>query len=208
MERWLRERAADLAYWDRRIGFWRDRARQHLLARELQDRLTLEAGVRLERGLIWRVGDAGRIHLGQGACLREGTELKVDGTLAIGPRTLIGAWNVLSVLDSLSIGADCLLAERVSIRDHDHRFDDPSRPIAEQGYHVAPVTLGRNVWVGANVVIMKGVTLGDGCVVGANAVVTRSYGPGTVLVGAPARPLHSGDAREALSTERRGFADA
>lgn len=191
MERWLRERVADLAYWDRRIGFWRDRARQLLLARELEGRLTLEAGARLERGLIWRVGDAGRIHLGQGACLREGTELKVDGALEIGPRTLIGAWNVLSVLDRLSIGADCLLAERVSIRDHDHRFDDPTLPIAEQGYRVAAVTLGNNVWVGANVVIMKGVTLGDGCVVGANSVVTRDFAPGTVLVGAPARALRT-----------------
>ncbi|MNL01340.1 Galactoside O-acetyltransferase [compost metagenome] len=189
MERWLRDRLADLAYWDRRIGFWRERARQLLLERELDGRLKLEAGARLERGLIWRVGNQGRIHIGQDACLREGTELKVDGILEIGPRSLIGAWNVLSVLDRLSIGADCLLAERISIRDHDHRFEDPSRPVAEQGYRIAPVSLGNNVWIGANVVLMKGVTLGDGCVVGANAVVTRSFGPGTVLVGAPARPL-------------------
>ena len=194
MERWLRDRLADLAYWDRRIGFWRERARQLLLERELDGRLTLETGARLERGLIWRIGDQGRIHLGQDACIREGTELKVDGILEIGPRSLIGAWNVLSVLDRLSIGADCLLAERVSIRDHDHRFEDPSRPVAEQGYRIAAVTLGNNVWIGANVVLMKGVTLGDGCVVGANAVVTRDFGPGTVLVGAPARPLRSASA--------------
>ena len=189
MERWLRDRIANLAYWDRRIGFWRERARQLLLERELEGRLTLETGVRLERGLIWRVGEQGRLRLGQDACLREGTELKVDGILEIGPRSLIGTYSVLSVLDRLSIGADCLLAERVSIRDHDHRFEDPTRPIAEQGYRLAAVTLGNNVWIGANVVIMKGVSLGDGCVVGANAVVTRSFGPGTVLVGAPARPL-------------------
>lgn len=189
MERWLRERLADLAYWDRRIGFWREKARQALIARELGERLILGRNARLERGLIWRVGDAGRIRIGDDACLREGTELKVDGTLEIGPRSLIGAWNVLSVLERLSIGADCLLAERVSIRDHDHRFDDPTLPIAEQGYRVEAVTLGNNVWIGANVVLMKGVSLGDGCIVGANAVVTRSFGPGTVLLGAPARPL-------------------
>ncbi len=193
MERWLRERVADVAYWDRRIGFWRERARQALIARELGERLVLGARTRLERGVIWRVGDAGRITIGEDACIREGTELKVDGTLEIGPRTLIGAWNVLSVLDRLTIGADCLLAERVSIRDHDHRFEDPTRPVAEQGYQVAAVTLGNNVWIGANVVLMKGVHLGDGCVVGANAVVTRDFGPGTVLVGAPARPIRTLD---------------
>jgi acetyltransferase-like isoleucine patch superfamily enzyme len=191
MERWLRERAADLAYWDRRLGFWRARARQFLMERELHGRLTLGAQARLERGLIWRIGDEGRIRIGPEACIREGTELKVDGLLEIGPRSLIGAWSVLSVLERLSIGADCLLAERVSIRDHDHRFDDPHRPVSEQGYRVQAVTVGDNVWIGANVVLMKGVTLGDGCVVGANAVVTRSFGPGTVLVGAPARPLQT-----------------
>ncbi len=199
MERWLRERIADLAYWDRRLGFWRERARQLLVERELAGRLTLEQQARLERGLIWRVGAAGRVRVGAGACIREGTELKVDGLLEIGPRSLIGAWNVLSVLERLSIGADCLLAERVSIRDHDHRFEDPGQPIAAQGYRVAAVTLGNNVWIGANVVLMKGVTLGDGCVVGANAVVTRSFGPGTVLVGAPARPLRAVEPSEQAS---------
>lgn len=191
MERWLRERVADLAYWDRRIGYWREKARLWLWQRELGERLVLGEGTHLERGLIVRIGDSGRVVLGAGVRIREGSELKVDGILEIGARTLIGSWNVLSVLDRVSIGEDCLLAERVSIRDHDHRFGDPSRPIAEQGYRVAAVTLGNNVWLGANVVLMRGVSLGDGCVVGANAVVTRSFGPGTVLVGAPARPLRT-----------------
>ncbi len=195
MERWLRDRLADLAYWDRRIGFWRDHARQILWERELRGRLQLGRAAKLERGLIWRVGEEGRIRLGDGSCVREGSELKVDGLLDIGPRSLIGAWNVLSVLDTLTLGKDCLLAERVSIRDHDHRFDERSRPVASQGYRIEPVTIGDNVWIGANAVIMKGVRLGDGCIVGANAVVTRSFGPGTIVVGAPARPLPSADAR-------------
>lgn len=193
MEQWLRDRLADIAYWDRRIGFWRERARLCLLEREQAGRLQLARRIRLEPGLIWRIGSNGRVRIGDAACLREGTELKVDGLLEIGPRSLIGSWCVLSVLERLTIGADCLIAERVSIRDHDHRFGDPILPVAEQGYHVAPVSIGHNVWIGANAVLMKGVTLGDGCVVGANAVVTRDFGPGTVLVGAPARPLYDGE---------------
>ena len=193
MERWLRDRAADLAYWDRRLGFWRDRAYRLLLEREQEGRVQLARRARLERGLIWRIGSQGRVRIGDAACVRAGTELKVDGLLEIGPRSLIGSWSVLSVLDRLTIGADCLLAERVSIRDHDHRFGDPILPVAEQGYQVAPVSIGNNVWIGANAVLMKGVSLGDGCVVGANAVVTRSFGPGSVLVGAPARPLRDGE---------------
>jgi acetyltransferase-like isoleucine patch superfamily enzyme len=176
-----------VAYWDRRISTWRERARLLLLQRELGDRLAMGPGSRVEPGVIWRMGDAGRVTVGPDGVVRTGAELKVDGRLAIGARALIGAWCTLSVLDELVIGDDCLLAERVSIRDHDHRFGDPDRPVAEQGYEVAPVRLGRNVWIGAGVTVLRGVTLGESCVVGANAVVTRSFPAGSVIAGVPAR---------------------
>lgn len=178
-----------LAYWDRRVGAWREKAQQLLMQAELGERLKLGDDTRIERGIIWRVGSKGRIHIGSKSVIRTGAELKVDGKLKIGHRVLIGAWTTLSVLDELHIGDDCLLAERVSIRDHDHRFEQPSVPVADQGYRVATIRLGNNVWLGAGVTLLKGVSLGDGCVVGANAVVTRSFPAGCVLAGVPARVI-------------------
>lgn len=174
---------------ERRLEAWRRRARLLLLARELGDRLTLGEGTRCEPGVIWRVGDGGEVRLGPRCTVRTGAELKVDGILVVGARVLIGAGCTLSVLEAMELGDDCMLAERVSLRDHDHRFDDPATPVREQGFRVAPVRLGRDVWVGAGVTIMKGVTLGEGCVVGANAVVTRSFPAGSVLAGVPARQI-------------------
>ena len=52
-----------------------------------------------------------------------------------------------------------------------------------------PVTIGRNVWIGALAVILPGVTMGDDAIVGAGAIVTRDVAPGTTVVGNPARPL-------------------
>ncbi len=52
---------------------------------------------------------------------------------------------------------------------------------------IAPVTIGRDVWIGAKATILKGVTLGDGCIVGANAVVTKSFPAGSIIGGVPAR---------------------
>jgi acetyltransferase-like isoleucine patch superfamily enzyme len=49
--------------------------------------------------------------------------------------------------------------------------------------------LGNDVWLGANVVVLKGVTIGHGAVVAANAVVTKDVEPYTVVGGAPARPI-------------------
>lgn len=185
----LRPMIATLASWDRRFGCWRHRARLILLEQELGKRLQLAPDAILEPDILWRVGSSGRLAVGRGSIIRTGTELKIDGQLHIGERVLVGAGCTLSVLDSIRIGDDCLLAERISIRDHDHRFADPHAPIAQQGYRIAPVTLGHNVWIGAGVTLLPGVSLGDGCVVGSNAVVTHSFPERCVIAGVPARVL-------------------
>ena len=43
----------------------------------------------------------------------------------------------------------------------------------ELGYTTAPVTIGNNVWLGAGVIVLKGVTIGDGSVIAAGTVVNR-----------------------------------
>ncbi|MEH3034522.1 MAG: CatB-related O-acetyltransferase [Aeromicrobium erythreum] len=52
-----------------------------------------------------------------------------------------------------------------------------------------PAVLGHDVWLGANVVVLKGVTIGTGCIVAANAVVTKDLPPYSVAGGIPARVL-------------------
>ena len=50
-----------------------------------------------------------------------------------------------------------------------------------------PVTIGSDVWIGMNAVIMDGITIGDGAVIGAGAIVTHDVPPYAVAVGVPAR---------------------
>ena len=52
-----------------------------------------------------------------------------------------------------------------------------------------PITIGDNVWIGANSTICDGVTLGDGCVIGAGSVVTKDIPSNTIAVGNPCRVL-------------------
>ena len=53
----------------------------------------------------------------------------------------------------------------------------------------APIHIGKNVWIGANAVVLPGVSIGDGAVIGAGAVVTKNVEPNTVVGGVPAKVI-------------------
>ena len=55
----------------------------------------------------------------------------------------------------------------------------------------APIRIGKNVWVGANAVILPGVTIGDGAIVAAGAVVNRDVPENTVVGGVPAKVIRT-----------------
>lgn len=62
--------------------------------------------------------------------------------------------------------------------------------LREQGYQYnAPVSIGKNCWIGAGAVILPGVTIGDNTVIGAGSVVTRDIPANVVAVGNPCRVL-------------------
>ena len=51
------------------------------------------------------------------------------------------------------------------------------------------VTIGNDVWIATDVLILSGVTIGDGCCIGARSVVTRDLPPYSICVGTPCKPV-------------------
>lgn len=93
------------------------------------------------------------------------------------------------ILDTapVHIGDGAMLGPGVQIYCADHHRD---RTLRAQGMERArPVTIGKDVWIGGQAVILPGVTIGDGAIIGAGAVVTRDVAPDTRVAGNPARPL-------------------
>jgi acetyltransferase-like isoleucine patch superfamily enzyme len=131
----------------------------------------------------------GHVSIGDRCILDRDMTIECRGSLTVGDRTIFGHHCTLAASESIEIGEDCLIAEMVSIRDHDHRFDRLDVPVREQGSVSAPVRIGRNVWLGAKVTVVKGVTIGDNAIVGANAVVTRDIPANAIAVGVPARVI-------------------
>jgi len=84
------------------------------------------------------------------------------------------------------IGDDCLFGPEVMVTAANYRFDDGS-PVTKQKMDEGDVVLGKDVWLGARVIVLPGVTIGDGAIVGAGAVVTKSVPAGAIVVGQPAR---------------------
>jgi acetyltransferase-like isoleucine patch superfamily enzyme len=159
-------------------------------ARLRYPRARFGARIEVRRGFHLTLGRDARLTVGERCILDRDMTIECQGTLTIGDGTIFGHHCTLAARDSLVIGRDCLIAEMVAIRDHDHRFDGPLVvPVREQGHVCAPVTIGDNVWLAGKVTVLKGVTIGDNAVVGANAVVTRDIPANAVAVGVPARVI-------------------
>ncbi|MBA4065497.1 MAG: acyltransferase [Isosphaera sp.] len=98
----------------------------------------------------------------------------------VGPRCGLGL---------VRLERDVLLGPGVQIPSggKTHAFDDPDRPIREQGGERTVVTVGAGAWVGTGAIVMADV--GRGTVVAAGAVVTRPLPDNVVAAGVPARVI-------------------
>lgn len=114
-----------------------------------------------------------KISIGKNVVIRPGTMLFAD------PRP-----NGAKII----IEDDVLMGSGVHIYVGNHKFENPSLPIIEQGhYESKPVLLKRGCWVGANAIILPGVTIGNNSVVGAGSVVTKNIPDGVLALGCPAK---------------------
>lgn len=87
------------------------------------------------------------------------------------------------------IGARTLVGYRAQIISANHRVPEGRNRIFGAGHDKAPVKIGSDVWIGANVIVLPGVTIGDGAVIAAGSVVTSDIDPYHIVAGVPARVI-------------------
>ncbi len=107
------------------------------------------------------------------------------GDVIIGDHTRVGLHN--TVIGPVTIGSHVNLAQGITVTALNHNFAEKGLRIDEQGVSTNPVTIGNDIWIGANAVILPGVTIGDHSVVAAGAVVTKDVPPHTLVAGVPAK---------------------
>jgi acetyltransferase-like isoleucine patch superfamily enzyme len=87
----------------------------------------------------------------------------------------------------IKISENCIIGPRVILRTANHKFSEIEKIKRLQGHEVGDIFIGKNVWIGANVVILPGVSIGENSVIGAGAVVTESIPKNSLAVCFPAK---------------------
>ena len=184
------------------------RAYLHLLARYVL--LKLRHGKRLQTdgicficpGVQLEIGRGATLHVGRWAWLGHGTKIRVhEGEVSIGARTVMGQERTISAFQHVSIGRECIVADRVMLIDFDHGVVEVERPIRLQGIYKRDVRVGHNVWIGYGACILRGVTIGDNAIVGTSSVLTRPVSANAVVAGAPARIIRMRDTPRSMRWE-------
>ncbi len=98
--------------------------------------------------------------------------------------TVIGAFNKVILGNNVRCGANTL------ITDSDWHLDDP------RSGKPSPVIIADNVWLGVNVMVLKGVSIGENTIIGANSVVTKDIPANVVAAGNPCKVLKKIDIYE------------
>ncbi|MET0196770.1 MAG: DapH/DapD/GlmU-related protein [Rhodococcus fascians] len=109
------------------------------------------------------------------------------GLLEIGSSTLVNFGTSIVATGRITIGPNCLIGTHCFIIDTGFHELDPDRRLEVPA--PCPVTIGRNVWLGARVIVMPGVTIGDDSAIAAGSVVTSDVPPRCLAAGVPARVI-------------------
>jgi acetyltransferase-like isoleucine patch superfamily enzyme len=186
------------------LAFWRFARAHHMLhwrylplvvrwlyvKARWRGRLVTDGLCFIRPGVHFEIGRDAKVVLGRWSWLGDGCKIRAhEGVIEIGAKSVLGQECTLSCYQQISIGRDCIIADRVMMIDFDHGTAEVERPIREQGIYKRNVRVGHNVWIGYGASVLRGVTVGDHTVIGTLSVVTSDVPDDAVVGGAPARVL-------------------
>jgi acetyltransferase-like isoleucine patch superfamily enzyme len=145
------------------------------------------------------IGRRATLRVGRWAWIGHGSKIRVhEGEVSIGAKTVMGQDCTISAFQHVSIGRECILADRVMLIDFDHGVTEVDRPIRLQGIYKRDVHVGHNVWIGYGACVLRGVKVGDNSVIGTSAVLTKQVPENAVVAGVPARVIRMRDAPRSM----------
>lgn len=181
----------------------------------LNSKTTIGNNVRFQSLKNLLVEKQAEFSIGDNCIVYENAKLEVLGesSLSIGKNSIIGDARI-SCREKISIGSHFLTSWNVFISDYDAHPVDPvlrqtqidqmttqffpafnqtdPKVAFDWKFSSSSISIGSNVWIGANVSILKGAHIGDNCIVATGSVVTKGeYPHNSILAGNPAKVVKS-----------------
>ena len=176
-----------------RLGIWKVR---------LGRRLKLDGLAFIGPGCQLEVGKNAVLELGRWSWIGHGCKIRChEGTVSLGPKSVMGQECTISAFQHVSIGRECVIADRAMLIDFDHGVVDVEKPIRLQGIYKRDVRVGHNVWIGYGACVLRGTTIGDNAIIGSNSVVTHDVPANAVVGGVPARLIRMRKAPQRMRFE-------
>jgi acetyltransferase-like isoleucine patch superfamily enzyme len=135
-----------------------------------------------------------QVSIGDNCVLEHGTSIKYDDiwkpgpSITIGNNVYIGSFCEFNITMAIEIGNNSLIASGCRFIDHDHG-SLRGQLIRTQICSAKRIKIGEDVWLGCNVIVLKGVEIGNGAIVAAGAVVTKSISSNEIWAGVPAKKI-------------------
>jgi len=133
-------------------------------------------------------GEAGCVVIGDDVVIKKGAYITSSlGKISIGSHCHIGHNVWLGGKGEISIGDNTMISINTVVVSSNHDYSQISLPYHKNREISKPITIGRDVWIGANCTILPGVRIGDGAVVGAGSLINSDVAENALVVGNPQR---------------------
>ncbi|MBQ0142529.1 MAG: acyltransferase [Prevotellaceae bacterium] len=146
-------------------------------------RLCYHPFLRVMKDVDIRLDAQSKLTIGKGALIDPRCVISSSdgGNLNIGDWVGVNCNSMIMCHDSITIGCNTIMGPGVLIYDHDHDFNSVEG-VKRNQYKSSPVTIGRNCWIGAGSIILRGSSLGNNCLVAAGSIVKGDYPDGSVII--------------------------
>jgi putative colanic acid biosynthesis acetyltransferase WcaF len=124
--------------------------------------------------------------MGPGAHVYPSARIWAPWNLRMMEGSCLASWVDCYNVDEVFLGPGAIVSQHSKLLTASHDYLDPSFQLV-----TAPIRLGANAWVTADVLVCPGVEFGEGAVALAGSVVTKSVAPWQVVAGNPARIIRS-----------------
>lgn len=147
--------------------------------RRYPEGVTTQKGTRVFPRASVRTTNGGKLSIGNALVNDNAFVCASGGNIVIEDNVTINRNSVIVSKKSIYIGQGTSIGPNVCIYDHNHKID--KNGFYKDEFTLAPIVIGRNVWIAANCTILKGTVIGDNSIIGAGSIVCGNI-PNNTLV--------------------------